>query len=327
MSLTESGARIPRKPDGARFRHEALFYAGAEQFVRRAAGYVRDALAADEAILVAVIEPRAKLLREELGAEAERVEFADMERLGRNPARIIPAWQDWVERNTGPAGRRDRAEERARGFRAIGEPVWAGRTGTEIRECQKYEELLGVAFDRGPAWSLLCSYDIESLPIDVVAMAHREHHPPPGVAAVADDVLVDPLPDLGPPIIELPFDLSALPRLRSLIRQHASALGLGERRVGDFVLVADELAANSVRHGGGGGVLRLWHQGSYAICEVHDAGVITDPLVGRRRPDFARHVGGAGLWTANRLCDLLLIRSAEAYGTSVRAHLAVGTAE
>jgi anti-sigma regulatory factor (Ser/Thr protein kinase) len=312
-------------PDRARFRHEALFYAGAEQFVRRAAGYVRDALAADEPILVAVIEPRAKLLREELGAEAERVEFADMERVGRNPARIIPAWQDWVERNTGRAGPRDLAAA-APGFRAIGEPVWAGRTGAEIRECQKHEELLGAAFGCGPAWSLLCAYDIESLPIDVVAMAHREHQTQPG-AAVGGDILVDPLPDLGPPILEFPFDLGELPRLRALIRQHAPDLGLAGRRVGDFVLVADELAANSVRHGGGVGVLRLWHQGSYAICEVHDAGLITDPLVGRRRPDFARHVGGAGLWTANRLCDLLLIRSAEAHGTSVRAHLAVGAAE
>ena len=285
MSLTESGARIPRKPDGARFRHEALFYAG-----------------------------------------AEHVEFVDMERVGRNPARIIPAWQDWIERNTGRAGRHDRAGHRPRGFRGIGEPVWAGRSSAEIRECQKHEELLGTAFARGPAWSLLCPYDIESLPIDVVAMAHREHRPPPG-ETVGGEVLVDPLPDLGPPIFEFPFGLGELPRLRSLIREHAAALGLAERRVPDFVLVADELAANSVRHGGGGGVLRLWHQGTYAICEVHDAGLITDPLVGRRRPDFARHVGGAGLWTANRLCDLLLIRSAETHGTSVRAHLAVGAAD
>jgi len=311
MNLAEyRGTRSPvmALPDRARFQHEALFYAGAEQFVRRTARYVRGALADGEAVLVAVIEARARLLREELGADAAYVEFLDMERVGRNPARIIPAWQDWIDRN----------RARGRRWRGVEEPVWQGRSGTEIRECQKHEQLLGLAFDEGPAWSLLCPYDIEALPVDVIAAAHRAH-----AAPIRGNVLVDPLPDLGPPICELSFDLDGLPAVRSAVREHAAALRLGERRVPDVVLVADELAANSVRHGGGGGVLRLWQQGSYVICEVHDEGVITDPLVGRRRPDFARQVGGAGLWTANRLCDLLLIRSAEAFGTSVRAHVAL----
>ncbi|HET9170765.1 MAG TPA: sensor histidine kinase [Actinospica sp.] len=293
--------------DGTRFRHEALFYAGVEQFVRRTARYVREALAAAEPVLVAVVDSRAKLLREELGPEADDVEYLDMERIGRNPARIIPAWQDWAQRNLPRGGR----------FRGVSEPLWPGRSGAEIRECQKHEQLLGTAFTGGPDWSLLCPYDLEALPVDVIAAAHRTH-----AGLTVGNVLVDPLPDLGPPIAEIRFDLGALPDLRAAVRRHAVELGLGEHRVSDFVLVADELAANSVRHGGGGGVLRLWHHGPYAVCEVHDQGVITDQLVGRRRPDFTHHVGGAGLWTANRLCDLLLIRSAEAFGTSVRAHFA-----
>lgn len=309
MSLTESrGTQSPGVLDSTRFRHEALFYAGVEQFARRTARYVRDALTAAEPVLVAVVESRAKLLREELGPDADAVQFLDMERIGRNPARIIPAWQDWVYRNL-PRGRR---------FRGVSEPIWPGRSSAEIRECQKHEQLLATAFTGGPGWSLLCPYDLEALPVDVIAAAHRAHS---GMAA--GNVLVDPLPDLGPPIIELRFDLDALSELRAAVREHAADLGLAGHRVSDFVLVADELATNSVRHGGGGGTMRLWRQSSYAICEVHDEGVITDPLVGRRRPDFTHHVGGAGLWTANRLCDLLLIRSREAYGTSVRAHLAV----
>jgi anti-sigma regulatory factor (Ser/Thr protein kinase) len=313
MSLTES-RRTPSAvaPDSKRFRHEALFYAGVEQFVRRTAQYVREALAAAEPVLVAVVESRAKLLREELAADADAVRFLDMERIGRNPARIIPAWQDWVHQNP----------SRGRRFRGVSEPLWPGRSSAEIRECQKHEQLLATAFTGGPAWSLLCPYDLEALPVDVIAAAHRTH-----AGLTAGNVLVDPLPDLGPPLIELRFDLDTLTDLRTAVRGQAAQLGLTDHRVSDFVLVADELAANSVRHGGGGGVLRLWRQGSSAICEVHDVGVITDPLVGRRRPDFANTVGGAGLWTANRLCDLLLIRSAEAYGTSVRAHFAAIAAD
>jgi anti-sigma regulatory factor (Ser/Thr protein kinase) len=320
MSLTQTrGTRGRVAPGGARFRHEALFYAGTEQFVPRTAQYVAQALDADEPVLVAVVAARAEQLRAELGADAAGVEFLDIERVGRNPARIIPAWQDWVERNTarrGPGPRR---------FRGVVEPVWPGRSAAEIRECQKHEQLLGAAFGDGPPWSLLCLYDLESLPSGVVAAAHREHLAESGLTA--GDVLADPLPELGAPLAELRFELADLPALRSAVRERAAALGLGERRLTDFVLVADELAANSVRHGGGDGVLRLWRQRSHAVCEVHDRGVITDPLVGRRRPDFARHVGGSGLWTANRLCDLLLIRSAETYGTSVRAHLALAAGD
>lgn len=308
MSLTESRATpAPVAPESTRFRHEALFYAGVEQFVRSTARYVREALAAAEPVLVAVVESRAKPLREELGPDAEQVDYLDMERIGRNPARLIPAWQDWVQRNL----------PRGRAFRGVSEPLWPGRSSAEIRECQKHEQLLATAFTDGPAWSLLCPYDLEALPVDVIAAAHRTH-----AGLATGNVLVDPLPDLGPAIAEIRFDLGALPDLRAAVRRHAADLGLADHRVSDFVLVADELAANSVRHGGGGGVLRLWRHGPYAVCEVHDGGVITDQLVGRRRPDFTRHVGGAGLWTANRLCDLLLIRSAEAYGTSVRAHFA-----
>lgn len=67
-------------------------------------------------------------------------------------------------------------------------------------------------------------------------------------------------------------------------------------------------ACNSVRHGGGRGSIALWAHDGHAVVEVADSGLIADPPAGRRRPDF-RSGGGAGLWTANQLCDLVLIHS------------------
>jgi hypothetical protein len=64
--------------------------------------------------------------------------------------------------------------------------------------------------------------------------------------------------------------------------------------------------------------------GTHAICEARDAGLITDPLVGRRRPDILARDGGAGLWSANQLSDLVLIYSVPDSGTAVRAYLDVG---
>jgi hypothetical protein len=36
------------------------------------------------------------LLEHELGGDADKVTFADMQLIGRNPARIIEAWHDYI---------------------------------------------------------------------------------------------------------------------------------------------------------------------------------------------------------------------------------------
>jgi anti-sigma regulatory factor (Ser/Thr protein kinase) len=306
------------------FRHEALLYAGDEQFVTATAQFAREGLGGGEAVLVAVIEPRASMLRAELAIDAPELEFLDMAEVGRNPARIIPAWQEWVERNT-VAGR---------AFRGIGEPVWAARTRTEIVECQRHEQLLNTAFDPGPAWSLLCPYDVSTLPPDVIERASHTHpaivsdgttHPSasyPHEDLLAEQMFAAPLPDAGPALCELWFDIDDLSRLRAAVQRCAPALRLDARRVPEFVLVVSELAANSISYGGGKGRLRLWQDGRHAVCEVQDEGLISDPLVGRRKPEPRERVGGAGLWTVNQLCDLLLIRSTRERGTTVRAYMA-----
>jgi anti-sigma regulatory factor (Ser/Thr protein kinase) len=313
------------QPQPPRFRHEALVYEGTEDFVDRTAGYVREGLDAQEAVLVAVATAKARALRGELGPDAREVEFVDIESLGRNPARIIPAWQDWVDRNT--------AWPRA--FRGIGELVWAGRNPIEIREYQTHEHLLNAAFGAGPAWSLLCPYDALGLPAEVVEHVSGSHptvlgrhdgdsrQRPAYDATGAERAFAAPLPDLGTPVAQLLFGLADLARLRTLIRELAPRLALVGRRLADFLLVADELASNSILHGGGKGRFRVWRHGAHAICEVCDNGVITDPLVGRRRPDIRTQDGGAGLWSANQLADLLLIHSTPSSGTTVRAYVDV----
>jgi anti-sigma regulatory factor (Ser/Thr protein kinase) len=309
------------EPADRRFRHEALFYGDADEFVADTSRYVRAGLDAGEAVLVAVVEDRAQPLREALGAAASRVEFLAMAEVGRNPARLIPVWQAWLERNSG----------QGTGLRCVGEPVWPGRSELEMRECRMHEHLLNTAFDGGSGWSLLCAYDAARLPrpvLGAVAGSHRAIH---GAKPPADSDVFDaqaglaafdaPPPELGSPLFEAAFGLEELPLLRTAIRERAEPLGLYGRRVSDFVLVADELASNSVRHGGGRGRLALWAHEGHAVCEVRDAGLITDPLAGRRRPRLSLAGGGAGLWTANQLCDLLLIHSTPETGTAVRAYL------
>jgi anti-sigma regulatory factor (Ser/Thr protein kinase) len=84
------------------------------------------------------------------------------------------------------------------------------------------------------------------------------------------------------------------------------------------VLAVDELACNSVEHGGGRGTLRTWTDPAAVVFEVSDPGVIEDPLVGRGTVEPLAD-GGRGIWMANQLCDLVQVRSS-ASGTTVRLH-------
>ncbi len=150
--------------EGDGYRHEALFYAGTEQFLQGTLSFVGEALAAAEPILVVLGADKLEELRHELGHDDERVLFADMAEVGTNPARIIPAWEDFLAEHAAP-GRR---------LWGIGEPIWAARTPAELAECQRHEALLNVVFS-DPDFSLLCPYDTVSLAPAVIEQARRNH--------------------------------------------------------------------------------------------------------------------------------------------------------
>ena len=323
--MNVAGRTRSASPTDSGFQHEAMLYSGQEQFVDRTARFVRAGLRAGEPVLVAVIEPRAELLRRELGQDAEQVEFLDMQALGRNPARIIPAWQEWVGQNAGAGP----------GLRAVGEPVWAARTAAELTECEQHELLLALAFGDGPGWRLICPYDTATLAAEVVGRVCRTHaltsegdeprtspeypHPETTIESVRSSGLPEP----GAVAHQMDFGRDHLGGVRRAVAGQAGLFGLVGQRGEDLVLVASELASNSVRHGGGEGRLRMWREGGDLVCEVRDRGYIADPLVGRRRPAIAAAEGGAGLWMTNQLCDLVQIRSSEQSGTVVRVRIAL----
>jgi anti-sigma regulatory factor (Ser/Thr protein kinase) len=301
------------------FRHDAVFYRGECGFLPSVLPFVSSAVERDEPVLVAVIPARAEALRNELGDRAKHVEFVDMQSAGRNPARIIPVWNDFAARH-------------ARGGKAlngVGEPIWKDRTPAEIAECQRHESLLNLAFATAESFALLCPYDEAGLASDVVAAA-RESHPHVvhsgrrGVSSdyhgIADIDGCDSRPLPAPPALHeaRAFGARDITALRRDVGAWAAAHGAGSSRADDLSLAVHEAAVNSIRHGGGRGVLRLWTSGRVALCEIEDAGRIGDPLAGRLLPP-ADSGTGRGLWLINHLCDLVQIR-ATATGTVVRLH-------
>lgn len=294
---------LPTKQRG--FRHEALIYQDPEGFLAAAVPFLHGALEAGEPALVAVSRANTALLEGELGTEAAAVGFAEMEELGRNPSRIIPFWREFADQNGGQP------------FRGIGEPVWPGREPAEIEECERHESLLNVAFAPPPAWSLLCPYDGRALADDVLERVAQSHSSVcrDGVNARSSeyvggrDCFAGELSGQGPDGIEaFEFDRAGLADVRRRVEHAAEGAGLTGPDTADLVIAASELAANSVAHGGGGGILRTWRDDGQLMVEFEDSGSIEEPLAGRLRPDPTQQ-GGRGLWLANQLCDLVQIRS------------------
>jgi anti-sigma regulatory factor (Ser/Thr protein kinase) len=299
----------------AGFQHTALIYEGAEDYLQGTLPFLREALEAGEPALVAVGREQTELLQDALGDRAEQVRFAAMEEAGRNPASIIPLWQQFIEESGG------------RSVRGIGEPVWAARSPAALEECQRHESLLNVAFAPHSAWSLLCPYDAGSLGDEVLEKVAVSHRCLTRGGRTEESRSFDPDPDclageLPPPAATpeiLAFGLTELAEVRRRVAAAADRAGMDPLGVADLVTAASELAANSVMHGGGRGTLKLWQEGDRLFAEVEDKGTIEEPLVGRLRPDVAQE-GGRGLWLANRLCDLVQIRSADGR-TTVRLHV------
>ncbi|MGH2913186.1 MAG: ATP-binding protein [Solirubrobacteraceae bacterium] len=122
----------------------------------------------------------------------------------------------------------------------------------------------------------------------------------------------------GRDAVEMRFTARELRSVRQFVSSYAEG-SLDSTRTDDLVLAVNELATNSVRHGGGEGTLRMWTHKDLLVCEVHDAGHITDPRAGQT-PPTPDQPSGRGLWVVRRIVDLVQIHSSPT-GTVVRVQM------
>jgi len=308
----------------ARYRHEALFYEDGRDFLAAVAAFVRHGMATGEPTMVVLEAPKLDALRAELRgdsrAQGAPLVLADMATVGGNPARIIPAWRRFVDEH-GAGGRP---------VRGVGEAISAGRPPAELVECQLHEVLLNVAFAPDAPFHLVCPYNTTTLSGPVLEEARRSHAfvrfgascSTPSAdyrACPTPDVLFrSPLPEPTPPVAVERFGRSDLTELRHRVRRTACEAGLGER-ADDVALAVHEAAANSVRHGGGGGDLRTWVDDGALVFEVSNPGRFDDVLAGRIAPK-PEDPSGRGMWLMNHVCDLVQVRNTPA-GAVVRLHV------
>lgn len=308
----------PALASAVRGVHAAFLYQSMDEFLAGVAGFVSAALEEGAQVLAAVPGAKVSVLRDQVGDRAHRVRWADLAMIGANPARIIPA----IRTFTGAFG--------GRAF-CVHEPVWESRTAAERREVLRHEALLNLAFTGEPV-TIVCPYDAAKLEPAVIATAQRTHpvvirdgrvHSSPEF----DTVAVVP-EECERPLEPPPYEADALAyhaelsSVRAFTTRCAQQSGLGPARTRDVVIAVSELAANTLRHGGGQGTLAIWTAADELLCQVEDAGYISDPLVGRTKP-APDAPGGHGMWVVHQLCDLVEIRTGPD-GTVIRLHMRLG---
>ena len=287
------------------FRHEALLYDGSDGFLAGTLPYIRAGHRRGRADPRGGRRGQDRSLRGALGADADRVEFADMAVARPQPGADHPR----VARVRGRASRRRSEASASRSGPAA--------SATELVECQLHEALLNVAFADRPT-SGCCARTTPSRSTASVIHEACCSHPlvdgePSRAFRDAERLLApfdSPLPPPPATARILGFELDTLVEVRRLVEHSARRAGLpADARAGPR---ARRRRAGREQHPPRRRARDPAHLAHRRRARVRDP----RPRPHRRparRPGQARPSSsstGRGLWIANAVCDLVQIRSA-----------------
>lgn len=291
------------------FRHEAVPYAGAPAFLSCCASLADGATSRDERLMFVLPAAKVESLR---GTLASRdITYIDSDEHVRNPARLL-TFLDTFRSGSG--------EQHCVG---IHEPALVGTPPT-LAETRFTESLLNSPALASWNLAVLCMYDSTRLDSTARTEMHRSHPSvrdeewnPAYEPELAAELFAEALPEPPSHASDHEVRNRHLVPVREFVRSNAGELAPDRRE--DLVLAVDEVITNSVQHGGGRCSVAMWNENGTVVCDVRDAGHITDPMTGRLAPTPAS-TAGRGLWLANHLTDLVQIRSSHA-GTTVRLRI------
>jgi anti-sigma regulatory factor (Ser/Thr protein kinase) len=300
------------------FRHIGLLHDTPTGYAQGCANFVQQGLEAGDPVLVAVPGGNAQAIREELGGDASSVTFTDMAVAGRNPGRVIVSLLDFADSHPD------------RRVWVVSHSVWPTRSSLEYSACVTQDALLNTAF-AGRDATILCPYDRSRLPRAAIADARRTHPilndgttmwdspdygDPVGTARSADRPLPEPPSRAHRFTITRPEDLRWL---RRAVADLAGTAPLPPARVRQLMVAVNELASNSIEHGGGQAVLAVWTEPGLLVCQLDDSGIFANPMAGLTPPPKGSS-RGRGLLIVHELSDLVRIHH-RPDGTSIRIHI------
>jgi transcriptional regulator with XRE-family HTH domain len=164
------GVTIDYLVDGSASRptmlnHSAFPYRSDDQFRATAGPFLAEGIERSEALLAVTTAPNIELLHEHLGKDARRVEFVEASDFYGTPVAALEGYRAFSEASV-KAG--------AAWVRVVGEPVWPGRSESEIRLWTRYESLFNLLFAASPL-TVICPYDERSVAPEIVKQARLTH--------------------------------------------------------------------------------------------------------------------------------------------------------
>ncbi|HWO59078.1 MAG TPA: MEDS domain-containing protein [Umezawaea sp.] len=290
------------------FRHDAAVYTDDDEFLAMAVPFVSEGVELGEPVLVTTTPANITLLRDALGKDADGFDHAETAYFGRRPPeRATEFFRYWQRKNSSGT---------SRNVRVLAEPLWAGRTESDVLAWRRMESGLNVVLASTNVW-MICPYDtrvvgeegiahaLKTHPVDVrgtESIPSPDYVDPHEYALACDSV---PLPERPAEavVLSLRGDLNAL---RRFIVGRAMDLGLDEDRAAMLTVAVGETLA-FLRDDGH---VAMWPCDGAVVCELSGASAADlDPYAGFRPPEVrAPTEFGDGLWITRQICESVDVR-------------------
>ncbi|MCW2914808.1 MAG: sensor histidine kinase [Actinomycetia bacterium] len=325
---------LKRRDVNTNVSHEVLPYETERGFLSGAIPFLRTGAEAGDAVLAISGHVNLGMLRECLGPAASEVDFIDAAAFYHHPARTLARCVAFA----------DQLAAQGRRLRLLGEPVWHGRTPSEVAEWQRVEAIVNVAFI-GTRASIMCPYDLRSLPLAILDSARRTHpvtvdggerRANPGyMDPWSYTSIIDrrPLPPPPTSAESLRIDAADLYWLRAFVAEYGRDVALVDSAMQHLLMSVTEVATNAIRHGTPPIMLRLWTEpgdgpvdprgdppSGMLVCEISDGGHWQPAPGFSFVPPGPSAPSRFGLWAVRLLCSRVQVRTGRT-GTTVRLHL------
>jgi anti-sigma regulatory factor (Ser/Thr protein kinase) len=120
-------------------------------------------------------------------------------------------------------------------------------------------------------------------------------------------------------VLHGPFRREDVAAMRAQLKQWMDGQSLRTAAMTTLGIVATELIANVILHGGGDGRLRVWWHAGSIVCQVVDHGPgMPKPYRAGWQPPYGDQPHGRGLWMVRVLCDVFTVDSGP-LGTTITA--------
>ena len=297
--------------------HTSLLYGSDRQYAAEAGDFLRGGLERGHRTLVMAPPSRTRLIRSELGSDADAVTFVD------ESVAYAPQWNAYRVLLDFAAGAPD-----VRSC-VIAEQRLGLRTAAEVVDYRRLESAINLVFAEHPV-DLLCPYDT-ALPGDLLDIAVHSHDGLRGGGSVtANPDFRDPLAVLtGLSTVALPppgsttlgcSRLSDVALARRSVRARGAEIGLARDVVADLELALTEVLTNALLHGSPPTLVHLYDEGGMWVCHVQDGGGAPFDLLSGVVPPAEPADHGYGLWLARQLVAAVDVGRDDS-GTHVRLHM------